>query len=113
MENTIEKILMQYRDCTVNVIEMLKKDDFDSAQNEVKKRQNILNEIISMDDKKEEAKMIYEKLKIKEIEREAAKLIKDKESNIKTKLKNISKNKTASSAYGNLGSSPKIFSKKV
>lgn len=113
MEDIIEKILIQYRDCTINVIELLKKDDFDSAQNEVKDRRNILDKIVSMEDKKEEAKMLYEKLKVKESECEAAKLMKYKASKIKAKLKKISKNKAASSAYGNLGSSAKIFSKKI
>jgi ATP-dependent DNA ligase len=113
MRNDIEKIVTQYRDCTVNIIDMLKKDDFNSAQSEVKNRRNILNKIVSMNDKKEEVKMLYEKLKIKQIEDEAAKLMRDKSSKIKLKLNNISVNKAASSAYGNLGSSAKIFSKKI
>ena len=113
MRNDIEKIVTQYRDCTVNIMDMLKKDDFNSAQSEVKNRRNILNKIVSMNDKKEEVKMLYEKLKIKQIEDEAAKLMRDKSSKIKLKLNNISVNKAASSAYGNLGSSAKIFSKKI
>lgn len=113
MEKTIEEVLIQYRNCTCEIIELLKKDDFDSVQIKVKNRRNILDEITSMSDKKEEAKILYGKLKIKEIECEAVKLMKDKASRIKAKLNNISRNKTASSAYGNFGSSAKIFSKKI
>lgn len=113
MKNTIEEVLIQYRNYTCEIIELLKEDDFDSAQNKVKIRQNVLDEIISMSDKKEEAKMLYEKFKIKEIECEAAKLMKDKASKIKANINNISRNKAATIAYGNLGSSAKIFSKKI
>lgn len=113
MKNDTEKIVTQYRDCTVNIIDMLKKDDFNSAQNEVKNRRSILNKIVSINDNKEEVKVLYEKLKIKQIEVEAEKLVRDKASKIKAKLNNISINKAASSAYANLGSSARIFSKKI
>ncbi|MEA5009359.1 hypothetical protein [Clostridium tyrobutyricum] len=113
MERTVEEILMNYKSCTESIIELLKKEEFNSLQNEMEKRQRILDELISNNDKKDEAKKIYKKMNIGEIEVEAHKLMQNRALLLKKKLKNISINKTASSAYGNLGSSAKIFSKKI
>ncbi|WP_017752662.1 hypothetical protein [Clostridium tyrobutyricum] len=113
MERTVEEILMNYKSCTKCIIELLKKEEFNSLQNEMEKRQYILDELISNSDKKSESKKIYEKMNIEEIEVEADKLMQNKALMLKKKLKDIAINKTASSAYGNLGSSAKIFSKKI
>ncbi|MHC6179290.1 hypothetical protein ACYUJ6_05455 [Clostridium sp. JNZ X4-2] len=113
MKRIVEDILTDYKNCTKNIIEILKNDDFDSLQDKMKIRQCILNEMISQVDKKGEARKIYEKLHLREVERQAGELMKKKALLIKGKLKNISRNKTASSAYGHIGNSAKIFSKKI
>ncbi|WP_294182001.1 hypothetical protein [uncultured Clostridium sp.] len=113
MKRTVEEIMTDYKNCTENIIDILKKDDFDSLQDNMKIRQNILDKLISNDSKKEEARKIYKKLDIGRIENEVEKLMEEKTSYVKKKLKNISINKTASSAYGNVGNSAKIFSKKI
>ncbi|MEY7998808.1 hypothetical protein AB8U03_01125 [Clostridium sp. Mt-5] len=113
MRKTIEEILSDYKNCTADIIRLLKIDDFDSLQGEMQRRQCILNELLSRTDKNDEAKGVYEKLNIKEIEDATQELMKKKAFLIKKKLKDISKNKAASSAYGNLENSAKIFSKKI
>ena len=113
MKRTAEEVLINYRKCTEKIIQLLEKDDIESLQSELEKRQDILNELISYTDKKDESRKVYKKLNIERIENEARELIKQKALFIKEKLKNISKNKTASGAYGNIGNSPKIFSKKI
>ncbi|WP_338433317.1 hypothetical protein [Clostridium tyrobutyricum] len=113
MLKSVEDILMSYKKYTENIIEILKREEFDSLKDGMKKRQCILNELISKTDKKSETKKIYEKMNIREIEKEAQELMKSKALLIKKKLNNISVKKTASSAYGNIGSSAKIFSKKI
>lgn len=113
MVNSVEDILMSYKKCTEHIIEILKIGEFDSLKDEMEKRQYILNELISKTDKKSETKKIYEKMHIRQIEEEVQELMKNKALLIKKKLKNISVKKTASSAYGNIGSSAKIFSKKI
>lgn len=113
MKRTVEEILVDYKKCTEGIVEILEKDDFASLQDKMKIRQSILDELISNNDRKVESKKIYKKLNISEIENEAVRLMKEKASFIKGKLKNISRSKTASSAYGNIGSSAKIFSKKI
>jgi hypothetical protein len=113
MKRTVEEILTDYKRCTEDIVEILEKDDFDYLQDKMKIRQCILNELISDNDRKVESKKIYEKLNIREVENEAGRLMKEKALFIKGKLNNISRNKTASSAYGNVGSGAKIFSKKI
>ena len=113
MENDIEKILVYYKNITDDIIEMLKKDDFDSVNDILKKKQDILNKITSMKGKKEDAKILYKKLKIRETENEATELMSSRLCQIKEKLSSISKNKVASSAYTNIGKYAKIFSKKI
>ncbi|NLU09257.1 MAG: sugar porter family MFS transporter [Clostridiales bacterium] len=113
MERNSGEILTDYKKCTEDIIEILKKGDFDSLQDKMKIRQGILNELISNNNKKIEARKVYEKLNIEETENEARKLMKEKTLSIKEKLRNISVNKTASSAYGSVGNSAKIFSKKI
>nr|WP_207746466.1 hypothetical protein [Clostridium tyrobutyricum] len=104
---------MSYKECTEHIVEILKREEFNSLKDEMEKRQCILNELISDKYNKDEVKKFYRKFDINDIESKAEKLMKDKALLIKKKLKNISVNKTASSAYGNIGSSAKIFSKKI
>lgn len=113
MSKTVEEILLDYKKCTEYIIELLKKEKFDFLKDEIGKRQCILNELILETNKKSQTRKIYEKMHIREIEAEAQRIMKHKALLIKKKLKNISVNKTASSAYGNIGSSAKIFSKKI
>jgi predicted patatin/cPLA2 family phospholipase len=113
MQRTVEQILMSYKKCTEHIMELLKREEFDSLQDAMQKRQYILDELISNIDKKSETREIYNKMHIKKLEEETQKLMKNKAALIKEKLKSISVNKTASSAYGNIGSSAKIFCKKI
>ncbi|MFC0905622.1 hypothetical protein ACFHWD_13075 [Clostridium sp. MT-14] len=113
MKRTVEEILNDYKKCTEDIVNALKKDDFDYLQDKIKIRQCILNELISDNHIKVESKKVYKELNISEIENEAGRLMKEKALFIKGKLNNISRNKTASSAYGNVGSGAKIFSKKI
>lgn len=109
----IKKILLDYRDCTINIIDLLEKDDFDSLQSQIEKRQHRLNELVSFTEQKEEAKRIYKELQIQELQVRAEELIRIKSYDIKKKLGNISRNKKATNAYGKIGSGAAIFSKKI
>ncbi|MBV4428328.1 hypothetical protein [Clostridium tyrobutyricum] len=113
MVNSVEDILMSYKKCTEHIIEILKREELDSLKDEMEKRQYILNELISKTDQKNKTKKVYEKMHIREIETEVQKLMKKKAMLIKKKLKSISVSRNASSAYGNIGASAKIFSKKI
>lgn len=109
----IKKILLDYRDYTINIIDLLEKDDLDSLQSQIEKRQNSLNRLISFTEEREEAKRIYEELQIRKFQMRVEELIRIKSYDIKKKLGDISRNKKATSAYGKIGSGAAIFSKKI
>ncbi|ADK14027.1 flagellar protein FliT [Clostridium ljungdahlii] len=114
MEESIEKIWKEYRDCTVNIINTVKQGNFDSLDSEMKMRQEILNKITSMKENKDCAKELYDELHISELEKELESLMKQKMLVIKKKLGSIIKNKRASTAYGGMGKGfATIFSKKI
>lgn len=113
MGRSIEDMLVDYKNCTYEIIELLKEEDIDSLSYKIDKRQFILDELICETSKKNEAKELYKKLNVREVESEAEELMKKKSSLIKEKLNDISKNRAANSAYGGGISSPKIFSKKI
>lgn len=113
MKKNIEKILEDYKNCTIDIINMLKIDDITLLNDKMNKRQCILDEIILDKDSKDEVKEAYEKLNIIEIENEVKNLMRTKALLLKKKLNAVSKNKIAVNAYGNVGNSAKIFSKKI
>ncbi|AYD40710.1 hypothetical protein D4Z93_09275 [Clostridium fermenticellae] len=113
MDKELEDILIQYKICTGDIIELIENKKIDSVEDKIKCRQVLVNKIISMTDKKEEVRNIYNRLNIEKIEYKADKLIKDELHMIRTKLNDVSRNKTAANAYSRLGNSPKIFSKKI
>lgn len=113
MGRSIEDILVDYKNCTYEIIEVLKEEDTDSLSSKIDKRQSILDELICETSKKNEAKELYKKLNVGEVDGEAKKLMEKKALLMKEKLKSISRNRAANSAYGRGINSPKIFSKKI
>lgn len=109
----VKKIWLDYKEYTINVINLLKKDEFDNLEDEIEKMQLILNKLISFPEQKEESKKIYENLKIEELQNKAEEIIRAKSFYIKEKLEEISKGKRATSAYGKLPYGAAIFSKKI
>lgn len=113
MEKSIKDLLWEYKNYTVDIINLLEKESFDSIENKMIERQCTLDELVSKSNKKDEARIFYNELNIKEVEDKVQKLMKKKTLIIKEKLNNVSRNKTASNAYVKVTNSAKIFSKKI
>lgn len=113
MEKSIKDLLWEYKNYTVDIINLLEKESFDSIENKMIERQCTLDKLVSKSDKKNEAKIFYDELDIKDLEDRAQKLMEKKALIIKGKLNNVSKNKVASNAYIKRTNSAKIFSKKI
>lgn len=113
MEKSVEDLLREYKNYTVDIINLLEKESFDSIKDKMMERQCALDELVSKLDQKYEARIFYNELNMKEVEDKVQKLMKKKTLIIKEKLDNISKNKMASSAYVKGINSAKIFSKKI
>jgi hypothetical protein len=111
MEEDLRKALCAYRDCTLQVIEILKNDEFDLLDQMVEKRQALTDLILETKCEKAKAKAIYDEFQLQKLQNKINELMLKKMSLIKSNIENISRNKAANNAYiRNNGA--KIFSLK-
>lgn len=98
MDELINK-LIKFRKITLNIIDSLEKDDYDTPERLLEQRENIIKEINNLNYKKEEFKKMDEELELLLIEKKLQNLMIEKKANIKLKLKKASKNKEANKNY--------------
>ena len=91
--------LIKFREITLNIIDSLEKEDYDSPENLLEERENITKEISNLNYKKEEFKIIGEELELLLIEKKLQNLMIEKKAMIKLKLKEDSENKEANKNY--------------
>jgi hypothetical protein len=114
MEENLKNVLIKYRDCTLEIIELLEKNDIDSVDDLVQKRQNIVDEAMGIKCSKEETKVISEELKLQQLQDQLNVLMFKRLKEIKDAMQKNSNNKHANSAYRGInGNAPRIFSKKI
>lgn len=114
MNEMLRNYLEQYRECSLSIIEVLEKEDYEELNIKLDKRQEILDTINELRFKKQEIAEIVEELKIVEISEKIAKLIEYKKNQIKTVIEGSVAKKNASNQYNkNNNSDLRIFSKKV
>jgi len=113
-DEALKDILTKYRACTVQIIEVIENNNFDSLPKLIEERQNILDEALNMTYEKEKMKQIYEELKLDELQNELNSLMTGKLSLIKAEMEKIDKSKIANSVYnkGNYANA-RIFNKKI
>ncbi|EJP6470965.1 flagellar protein FliT [Clostridium sporogenes] len=98
--------LIKFREITLNIIDYLEKEDYDSPENLLEERENIIKEINNLNYKKEEFKKVGAELELLLIEKKLQSLMIEKKTKVKLKLKKASENKEANKNY-----STKQFSK--
>ncbi|WP_409068665.1 flagellar protein FliT [Clostridium sp. FAM 1755] len=91
--------LIKFREITLNIIDSLEKEDYDSPENLLEERENITKEISNLNYKKEEFKIIGEELELLLIEKKLQSIMIEKRSKIKLKLKKALDNKEANKNY--------------
>lgn len=79
----------------------------------MKKRGQLINDIFSDQNSKEDVREIYDELKIKEIDETLRKSILNECSNIKKELDNIHNRKNASRVYGGNSMKVNYFNKQI
>ncbi len=67
--------LIKFREITLNIIDSLEKEDYDSPENLLEERENIIKEISDLNCKKEEFKKIDEELELLLIEKKLQNLM--------------------------------------
>lgn len=114
MEENLKNVLIKYRDCTLEIMKLLEKNDIDSVDDLVQKRQSLVDEVMGIKCSKEEAKVISEELKLQQLQDQVNVLMSKRLKEIKDAMQKNSDNKHANSAYrGATGNMPRIFSKKI
>lgn len=103
MEENIRKTLTQYRDCTLQIIDILEKDDFESLEELIQKRQQVVDEVTKTTCMKEEMKLIYEELRLQQLQEKLKELMFKKIALAKDQFKEIAKKKTANNVYNRTG----------
>lgn len=110
----LEKMLLQYRDITTCIILNLEKMDYNSVEELVNRRQEVINELNLLNYSKDEFKKIAKDINLLELNEKVATLINEHKVNLKSKMNSISKGNLARKSYdSNFYKNVKIFSKKV
>ncbi|MGO5072707.1 flagellar protein FliT [Clostridium sporogenes] len=97
--NELRNKLINFREITLNIIDSLEKEDYDSPERLLEERENIIKEINNLDYQKEEFKKVDEELELLVIEKKLQNLMIEKKVKIKLKLKKASENKEANKNY--------------
>ncbi|NFN86308.1 flagellar protein FliT [Clostridium sporogenes] len=97
--NELRSKLIKFREIALNIIDSLEKEDYDSPENLLKERENIIKEINGLNYKREEFKKIGEELELLSIEKKLQSIMIEKRAKIKLKLKKASDNKEANKNY--------------
>lgn len=114
MKQDIRSKFEEFKKYTLESINSLKDDDFESLHNLISKRQYILDEIYALNPSQEEYKIIVKELDIKAIDNKLSEIIKEKRKELKYNIDIIEKNKNASNSYSqNALRKAIIFSKKI
>lgn len=95
----LRRKLIKFREITLNIIDYLEKEDYDSPENLLEERENIIKEINNLNYKNEEFKKIGVELELLLIEKKLQDLMIEKKAKVKLKLKKSSENKEANKNY--------------
>jgi hypothetical protein len=113
MENELVKALEEYRDCTIELIKCLEKEDYDSLEDFLNKRQQILDEFSNSDYTKEEFSKVSEELELLVYHKKLSDLMIDKRDKVKQEINRLVQSKNANNMYNRNGYEAKVFSKKI
>lgn len=112
MNNNLNEKLDLYKAVSIDVINMLNRDEYDNITNRLEKRQEIIESVDSED--KEEFISIYEKRELVELDKKIKYLIIEKIEKVKRDLLEYSLTKQVNKAYSDLSrEKTNIFNKKV
>ncbi|RHW65654.1 flagellar protein FliT [Clostridium botulinum] len=97
--NELRNKLIKFREITLDIIDSLEKEDYDTPERLLEERENIIKEIDNLNYKKEEFKKIDKELELLIIEKKLQNLMIEKKAMIKLKLRKTSENKEANRNY--------------
>lgn len=109
----LKKELKVYNSDTLKLIESLEKEDYDSLDGLLDKRQQTIDKISELNYTKEEFREIAEELQMPMYEKNLLDLMIKKREETKNELKKIASSKNASNVYNKKILSYSIFNKRI
>lgn len=107
----LEENIIKYRDITLNIMEMVKAEDYENLEKFFNERQLILDYINKINYSKEELKKLYIKCGIDDLEKKMELEMKVKKEDLLKKMKENQIRKAAMSGYNNLNAKAVFLSK--
>ncbi|ACA56133.1 flagellar protein FliT [Clostridium botulinum] len=97
--NKLKEQLINYRELTLEMIQILEKEDYDAPKELLNERQNIINNINRLSYTKEEFKNINDELDLMLVEKKLQVIMLKRRAELKQKLNNASDSKEAAKSY--------------
>ena len=108
----LRKLLLEYRNETINFINAVKSQDT-NAKIYIDKRAELLKRIETSENNKSELKKVFEELELRQLEEEASNCLKEEKARIQSEMIKIKNSKTASKIYGNNFNNIYFVNKKI
>lgn len=113
MNDELKKYLIEFRECTLKMIEYIEKDDLDSLQRLIDERGNIIKKIDNIEFDKSDFNSICMELDLISINDKLTELTAAKRDEVKSEIIELKRSNEASNAYNHGFGRSAIFSKKV
>ncbi len=101
MGENLTQALLQYRNCTLDLILSMEKEDYDSLEDILNNRQAIIDNINNIPHTVEEFAKTADNLEILILQKKLDDLTKKKRGKVRTELDKLSETKNANKTYNN------------
>lgn len=113
MDKKLKSYLEYFKECTIEMIEDLERDDLDNFEVALNNRQQIIEKINDVNFSQSEFKEICEQLDIITLNNELNKRTKEEKDKLQQKMLRLKKSQSANTVYHSNINKSNIFSKKV
>lgn len=110
-ELNLEESFIKYRDITLNIIEIVKAEEYEKLDEMFQQRQLILEDINKINYSKEELKKFFFKYEIENLEKVLASEMKVKKEDLLGKIRENKKRQVAMNGYNNFSAKAVFLSK--
>lgn len=107
----LEESFIKYKDITLNIIEIVKADEYEKIDEMFQQRQLILEDISKINYSKEELKKFFFKYEIENLEKVLAFEMRVKKEDLLEKIKENKKRQVAMASYNNFSAKAVFLSK--
>lgn len=113
METELRKALEEYKKYTIELISCLEKEEYDSLEDFLNKRQQILDELSNSNYTKEQFSNVSEELELLVYQKKLNDLMVEKRDKVKQDINRLVQSKNANNVYNKNVYGAKVFSKKI